>query len=1020
MENQILTRMSKDEVIDLYFSSSESSRDDDEDYTDCGKLTESKPVRRGKRKHDTSISKPTREFSAVDDNVLEILSDTEGKENGFLSMSLSERIKQRSRNKRAILRELEAPNDNGTSTRTKDSMQGAMTKIPDGVSAKSEIPKKRRKLNASNSSNSSVSVKFHSGKVDDSSADEFLCLLRKNLKKRMFPLSQLSQKEVINTGRSIKPFKAWGGHWPALREFLQNTVDHLHLIDGKTGRRKSCLELAITKSTSGPPKTCFEFKCKNTIICNIMASQDEIVIEQHYTYPIASRALDTGVPDTTKCSNSSTSNHNDQAGGFGDGFKTASVALIANSKKNDFRKLEWQFLAAKESTSVIWNFQGLTKESVATFAKCKVLQVEIEKKKMSAGELNKCQPSLNRPENDGSDYIMKQIIQVKNIGKSFIEEAVPRFAVFWNIDESKIISTSTSSRRAGGDFIGPVIGQPPIFNNIRPLSGVYVRGIWVRQTKIKDTMMCFFGNRLEVTGRDRNEVDEDMLISAIIYVLHSCKNKSFLRNLLEPLRGQRCDVQSKQKSTGQRNRSSWLLNSPRFFNRVIEQDKEYILHNIFDIPTDALFVSRKTTESKDPFISWASSFLAENGTPLIPIDNNANRYLFVEVDEYEITSRCVKILKKKTNSIQNSKKDNFVIFRKLFQFMGFGNAKAFFMPDLKMAFVHESSIFIPETDITRDLVVKVLNICHSRLECAESENFSSLMQSIFEILSTSCTVTVADCEKLVKRAKEIKKESRKFICQPIESAVANTQNDSQVIREKSKKDKNSVGNVIKGSNPTNPIDSGNLRPTNHLDLLQQIEDVTKLTKPRKKRRGNVNNDHERIIPSAVFEADNAGDDSCLRPSSDLNNISVDESMGGGHMYCDSGTMKSLHSNTNDLGDEIKFKIRAIRNLIVDAIKIVEKSIPTLKSLLQRVSHGYDGFNDTYEAFCDGSIIIVNIFSYLPKYESNASERDLLHDLVITITHEIAHFLEPRAGHGPKWRDTHMKMLVKVMVELEKK
>ncbi len=121
----------------------------------------------------------------------------------------------------------------------------------------------------------------------------------------------------------------------------------------------------------------------------------------------------------------------------------------------------------------------------------------------------------------------------------------------------------------------------------------------------------------------------------------------------------------------------------------------------------------------------------------------------------------------------------------------------------------------------------------------------------------------------------------------------------------------------------NPIDSGNLRPTNHSDLLQQIEDATKLTQPRKKRRGNVNNDHERIIPSAVFEADNAGDDSCLRPSSDLNNIAVDESMGGGHIYCDSRTMKYLHSNINDLGDELKFKIRAIR--------IVENSIPTLKS-----------------------------------------------------------------------------------------
>ena len=1009
--------MSKDGVIDLYFSSSESSRENDDDYIDCEKLPEIKPVRRSKRKRATRISEATHEFSAVNDNILEILSDSEDKENGLLSMSLTEKLKKRYKSKRSVLCELESQNDNGTSTSTNESMQQTMTKTTLTVAKESGKTTKKRKLNSSNSSILSVPVTYNPQKVDDSCADEYLSLLRKNLKKRTFPLSQLSQQEVINTGRTIKPFKAWGGHWPALREFLQNTIDHLHLMDGKTGRRRSCVELAITKSTSAPTKTCFEFKCKNTRICNIMASQDELVIEQHYTYPIASRALDTGVPDTTKYSNSSSSNH-DQAGGFGDGFKTASVALIANSRKNDFKKLEWKFLAAKESTRIIWNFQGLTKKSVATFAKCEVLQVEIEKRKMSAEEISQCQHSIDQAEKDGSDYIMKQIIQVKNIGKSFIEEAVPRFTVFWNIDESKIISTSTSSRRAGGDFIGPVIGQPPIFNNIRPLSGVYVRGIWVRQTKIKETMMCFFGNRLEVTGRDRNEVDEDMLVSAIIYVLHSCKDKSFLRDLLEPLRGQRCDGQNKQKSNGRGHRSSWLLTSPRFFNRVIEQDKEYILHNIFDIPTDALFVSRKTTESKDPFISWASSFLAENGTPLIPIDNNANRYLFVEVDEYEITSRCVKILKKRNHSTKNSKKDNFVIFRKLFQFMGFGNAKAFFMSELKMAFVHESSIFIPEVDVTRDLVVKVLNICHSRLECAESENFSSLMQSIFEILSTSCTVTVTDCDNLVKRAKEIKKESLKFICQPVGPVVANTQNDGPVIREKSKKTKNSVGKEIQDCTPTNQIDSGNLRPTTHLDLFRQIDDVTKLTKRSKKWRVNNNNEYDRIIPSAAFEADNAGDDSCLRPSSDLNNIAVDESMGGGHMYCDPGTVKSLNSSMNGFRDDIKLKICAIRNLIVDAIKIVEKSIPTLKSLLQRVCHGYDGSNDTYEAFCDGSIIIMNIFSYVPKYESDTSKRDLIHDLVITITHEIAHFLEPRAGHGPKWRDTHMKMLVKVMLELE--
>jgi len=155
-------------------------------------------------------------------------------------------------------------------------------------------------------------------------------------------------------------------------------------------------------------------------------------------------------------------------------------------------------------------------------------------------------------------------------------------------------------------------------------------------------------------------------------------------------------------------------------------------------------------------------------------------------------------------------------------------------------------------------------------------------------------------------------------------------------------------------------DIGNSRPTTYSDLLQQIDSVAK----RANRMNRGNDGRNRIIPSVDFESDNAGDESCLRPASSLKNTAVHESMGGGSMY--------LNSSTNCIDEENKTKIRMIRNLIDDAIKIVEKSIPTLKPLLQRVSHGYDSGNDTYEAFCDGTNIIVNIFSYIPKCKTNTS------------------------------------------------
>jgi len=225
------------------------------------------------------------------------------------------------------------------------------------------------------------------------SAETYLKNLRASVKKRTFPLSQILKQETIATGRTIKPQKAWKGHWPALREFLQNTIDHLGLMDGKTGRRQACVDLHVHKptgvsTTATQELATFVFSCKDQDICKITAWKDELIIEQLYTFPIASRALDTGVPDETKTSSSASSSNN-QAGGFGDGFKTAAVALIANTKKDESTSLKWTFFAMKEQTKVEWTFQGKVREKVATFAKCQVLEVDIQKSRMNDDDRKK-------------------------------------------------------------------------------------------------------------------------------------------------------------------------------------------------------------------------------------------------------------------------------------------------------------------------------------------------------------------------------------------------------------------------------------------------------------------------------------------------------------------------------------------------------------------------------------------------------------------------------------------------------
>merc|ERR1712038_1049184 len=122
--------------------------------------------------------------------------------------------------------------------------------------------------------------------------------------------------------------------------------------------------------------------------------------------------------------------------------------------------------------------------------------------------------------------------------------------------------------------------------------------------------------------------------------------------------------------------------------------------------------------------------------------------------------------------------------------------------------------------------------------------------------------------------------------------------------------------------------------------------------------------------------------------------------------------KSFSRTTSD-------KILLLRNALEEASQLVQRSIPSTKDLLTTIRVGYDGKNDTYEAFCVGSTIVVNLFAYLPKVQGLESpSRSLIHDLVITITHELAHMLKPDAGHGPVWRDTHMKMVIPVMNYLQ--
>lgn len=194
------------------------------------------------------------------------------------------------------------------------------------------------------------------------------------------------------------------------------------------------------------------------------------------------------------------------------------------------------------------------------------------------------------------------------------------------------------------------------------------------------------------------------------------------------------------------------------------------------------------------------------------------------------------------------------------------------------------------------------------------------------------------------------------------------------------------------------------------DLEAQIQEVSKRAVPEKgsKNRSSSNS----IIPESMFENDNAGNDICLRPSSSLVEVQVDENLGSGSIWFDKQSATQVQNKNFNVSSTL---ILLLRQTLVEAKDIVRKCIPPLSTLLNLVLDGYDSNNNTYEAFCNGNQIIVNLYSFIPKLGT----RTLVHDFIIVVTHELAHFLEPTAGHGPIWRDTHMKMVTEVMRRLQK-
>ena len=661
--------------------------------------------------------------------------------------------------------------------------------------------------------------------------------------------------------------------------------------------------------------------------------------------------------------------------------------------------------------------------------------------------------------------------------------------MFWDVEEDSILSIPPSPS-GGGDYLAPITSiqlktpdempSPPTatatgsesssalpakksksarqqstdtLTSLVACPGVYIRGIWVRPSKIDDTIMSFCGPRINVIGRDRNDVDDEDLLDAVAHVLKKCVNRSLLRELLDSLRGH-------SSSSSSSSSLSWLLRSPRFFNRVLEKYKTFFLHDVFEVPVGAIFVSKKLTSNKDPFIVWAADFLKSRDASLFPLYPGSNKYLFEEVNEEKLTEKCVKFLLAEEKAQAKKSKEGFSddlrsSIKKLLTFMGLASStKVIFSAAVSVAFVYESMLFAPQTSLTRNNIVIVLNTIQSKMGSAtagDGYSYSSLIQSIFETLAGSGTrlLDKQEVDAVIHRAKSVQKENESFTraavakgdaAQTIDAATCTTTKlPERNRRNLSDPSKPLINIVDDDSSPIeilseSPVSSGDKGAPDYDEAASGSDGIDQLISKANKRaraKGGEGN----IIPSADFADDGPGTETCLKPASQLKKITVDAAFGGGEMYVDASSETILScppiQGPGAWSPSRCARLVAVRDMCKKATKLIGDSIPSIRPLLPRVADGFDT-NVSYEAFCNGTQVIVNFAAFISKLNdshllpsSNPSSSSsssgtaryysppLLHDLVITVTHELAHFLTSSGGHGQEWRDTHMSLLQKI-------
>ena len=155
---------------------------------------------------------------------------------------------------------------------------------------------------------------------------------------------------------------------------------------------------------------------RDEVICAITVDDDELIIEQAYIPAPPARARH-GVIDQSKQNSSA-------AGGFGDGFKTAAIAILAMGGEMD-----WRFEA--EGQCISWTFEGELRRAVGVLSGGKVLNVRIRGGRLST----RCPGELTN-----ASHRMIQRLRLPGVGKAFRGTVMRRLQVFWQLHRAHALA----------------------------------------------------------------------------------------------------------------------------------------------------------------------------------------------------------------------------------------------------------------------------------------------------------------------------------------------------------------------------------------------------------------------------------------------------------------------------------------------------------------------------------------------------------------------------------------------------